>query len=58
MTEMKVRREDRVRKCDVTFDNRGFNLPLESQDFGGVALPVGLSTEGLREEGQAKGSTE
>jgi hypothetical protein len=36
MTEMEVRRENRIRKCDVTTDNSGFNLLFERQYLGGV----------------------
>jgi hypothetical protein len=55
MTEMEVRRENRIRKCDVTTDNSGFNLLLERQDLGRVATR--LERKDTREKRKTKKTT-
>jgi hypothetical protein len=52
MTEMEVRRENRIGKCDVTSDDSRFNFLLESQHLFGVSAR--LPGKGLREKKEAK----
>jgi hypothetical protein len=48
MTEMKVSRENRIRKCHVTADDSRFNLLLKSQHLSGISAR--LAHRGLGEK--------